>query len=180
MKTKMKKSAPQWALKLATSQDRQRAQDAYRKGTWQITWPEKKSLRIWARRQGWPAPRFFFDRRFIETMLASDANFALAVNESGLRVFIPMEHYEISPKQLKALDALYEKREDMGALGSRPTRWGTLVEELREIRRAVEANVMIEVEGRKLENFDDFISWAHGRYHALEDGYDSWYGDDDS
>jgi hypothetical protein len=22
-------------------------------------------------------------------------------------------------------------------------------------------------------------SWAHGRYHALEDGYDKWIGNDD-
>jgi hypothetical protein len=45
-----------------------------------------------------------------------------------------------------------------------------LVEELREIRRAGE--------GKTLRSFQSFYDWAHGRYHALEDGYDSWIGDD--
>jgi hypothetical protein len=31
-----------------------------------------------------------------------------------------------------------------------------------------------------LSSFQSFYDWAHGRYHVLEDGYDSWIGDDDS
>ena len=68
----------------------------------------------------------------------------------------------------------------MGALGRRPTQWGVLVEALREIRRAVEAGVAVKVEGKTLRDFDSFYTWAHGRYHALEDGYDSWIGDDET
>jgi hypothetical protein len=29
-----------------------------------------------------------------------------------------------------------------------------------------------------LHTWQDFYAWAHGRYHALEDGYDRWIGDD--
>jgi hypothetical protein len=54
------------------------------------------------------------------------------------------------------------------------------VESLREVRRAVEAGVVVHVDGKQLTSFDSFYSWAHGRYHALEDGYDSWIGDDKS
>ena len=82
--------------------------------------------------------------------------------------------------RLKELDALYEETEDMGVLGRRPTRWGTLVEELREIRRLVEEGVTVKVEGTQtvLKTWQGFYDWAHGRYHALEDGYDKWIGDD--
>ena len=55
-----------------------------------------------------------------------------------------------------------------------------LVEELREIRRAVEAGVAVKVEGKTLRSWGAFYDWAHGRYRALEDGYDSWIGDDET
>ena len=56
--------------------------------------------------------------------------------------------------------------------------WRWLVESLREIRRAVEADVVVEIDGQQLKSFGSFYTWAHGRYHVLEDGYDPWIGDD--
>ncbi len=59
----------------------------------------------------------------------------------------------------------------------RSFRW--LVEDLREIRRAVEAGVVVQVEGATLTSFNSFYSWAHGRYHLLEDDTNTgWIGDD--
>ena len=86
----------------------------------------------------------------------------------------------ITIEMLKELDALYEERVDMGVLGLRPTRWGDLVEELRKIRRLVEAGVTVKIEGTQtvLSTWQRFYTWAHERYRALEDGYDSWIGDD--
>jgi hypothetical protein len=53
------------------------------------------------------------------------------------------------------------------------------VEALRELRRAVEAGVALQVEGGPdLRTWQEFYAWAHGRYHMLEDGYDPWIGDD--
>lgn len=176
----MEKGIPHWALEAAPPQDRQRAVDAYRNGTWQITWPEAKSLRAWARQHHWPAPWLGFDGKFIDKMLESDDNFELAVELSGLQVQIPREQYKVSDDQLRALDALYEQRADMEVLGSRPTGWGSLVEELREMHRVVEAGVVVEIDGRKLKSVGSFHNWAHERYHMLEDGYDSWIGDDSS
>ena len=77
---------------------------------------------------------------------------------------------------------MYEEAEETGVLGRRQTRWGTLVEELRQIRRLVESGVKVNIEGTQtvLSTWQSFYDWAHGRYHALEDGYDSWIGDDDS
>ena len=176
----MEKGIPDWAREMATPQDRRRAIAAYRRWTWQITWPERRAVRAWAKRQGWPAPWFIFDGRFIDKMLESDENFALALEEGGIQVSLPLDYYEISDEKLKALDALYEEREEMGALGMRPVGWGSLVGELREIRRAVEADVMIAIDDRKIKSVGSFLTWAHGRYPLLEDGYDSWIGDDES
>ena len=176
----MTKGAPGWAMETATPQDRQRAKDAYQNRTWQLTWPEEKSIRAWARQQGWPVPWFIFDGRFIDTMLASDENFARALEESGLQVRIPREYYKLPDEDLKTMDTWYEEREDSGALRSRPVGWGVLVESLREIRRAIEAGVVVEIEDKKIKRVGSFLTWAHERYHMLEDGYDSWYGDDES
>lgn len=58
---------------------------------------------------------------------------------------------------------------------------GRLVDELREMRRAVEAGVTLTIAGGPaIRTWQDFYAWAHGRYHMLEDGSDHWLGDDDS
>jgi hypothetical protein len=176
----MKKGAPKWAMEIATSQDRQRAKDAYQNFTWQLTWPEGKSMRAWAKKQGWPAPGWLSDSRFINKMLESDENFALALRESGLQVLIPLEYYRLPDQELKKMDTWYEERKDMGVLGLRPVSWGILVEGLREIRRAIEAGVVIEIDGKKIKSVGSFLIWAHNQYYMLEEGYDSWYGDDNS
>ncbi|MEZ4771005.1 MAG: hypothetical protein R2844_21625 [Caldilineales bacterium] len=167
---------PAWALEEAAAGDRERTAKAQQAGTAQIDWPEKKALRNWARQQGWPAPRFGFDGRFLDTMFADDDNFALALRGSGVVIRIPVQQYVLPQEELQAFDDLYEERSEEG----RPTGWGLLVEDLREIRRAVEAGVVVEIDGQKLKSWNSFYTWAHGRYHMLEDGYDSWIGDDKS
>lgn len=167
---------PVWAFETATPQDRERTAEARNRGTMQIVWPEKKALRDWAKQQGWPASRFGFDGKFLDTMLASDDNFALSLQQSGVEIRIPVRQYVLPDEELQEFDALYAERSEDG----RPTGWGILVEELREIRRAVEAGVVVEIEGQKLRSWNSFYTWAHGRYHMLEDGYDSWIGDDKS
>jgi len=108
-------------------------------------------------------------------MLETKENFELAILKSGIEIQIPRQDYTISSERLRELDGLYEER----APGGRPNSWGALVEELREIRRAVEAGVVIKIEGeRAILSWQNFYDWAHGRYHMLEDGYDKWIGDD--
>jgi hypothetical protein len=101
-------------------------------------------------------------------MLASDENFALAVTKSGLKIRIPKEEHTITAADLAGYDAQYEDSQS----------WRWLVEDLREVRRAVEVGVVVRVEDKKLNSFESFYSWAHGRYHALEDGADEWIGMD--
>ena len=88
-----------------------------------------------------------------------------------------MNEHMVSTEELSALDAMYAARSPSG----RPTSWHALVEELRQIRRLVEAGTVVQVEGvATLRTWSEFYAWAHGRYHMLEDGCDPWIGDDRS
>lgn len=171
----MNNNIPAWALRAATFEDQSFAKDAHRQGRMQIKWPDTKTLRSWAKQQGWSTPFFSFEEAFIAQMLETEENFKLAIEKSGIEIQVPRQNYTISSETIGELDALYEERSSAG----RPTRWGILVEELREIRRAVEAGVTVNIEGEQsILNWQNFYSWAHGRYHMLEDGYDKWIGDD--
>ena len=171
----MNKNIPAWALRAATPEDQSLAQEAYRQGRMQVKWPDRKALRIWAKQQGWSTPFFGFEDTFMAKMLETKEDFERAITKSGIEIHVLRQNYTISSEMLRTLDALYEERSSTG----RPNSWGTLVEELREIRRAVEAGVVVTIEGEQtLGNWQGFYHWAHGRYHMLEDGYDKWIGDD--
>lgn len=171
----MNHNIPAWALRAATFEDRVFAKEAYRQGRMQIKWPDTNAVRSWAKQQGWSTPFFGFEAAFIAKMLETNENFELAIEKSGVEILIPRQNYAIPSETIRSLDELYEARSSTG----RPDGWGILVEELREIRRAVEAGVVIHIEGEPpILNWQDFYGWAHGRYHMLEDGYDKWIGDD--
>lgn len=171
----MNKKIPAWALRSATAEDHVFAQEAHRHGSMHITWPNERALRIWAKQQGWSTPLFGFEEAFIAQMLETKEHFERAIKESGIEIDLLRREYTITNEKIRELDALYEERSSSG----RPTSWGALVEELRDIRRAVEAGILITIEGEQtIQSWQSFYSWAHGRYHMLEDGYDTWIGDD--
>ena len=167
---------PTWALKQAAVEDRKEAKRAHRQDMLDANWPDKKTLKVWAKEHGWPTPWLFFDDAFIGQMLENDENFALALNESGIELIIPKKRYLLTAEKVSKFDALYEERSSQ----DQPVGWDTLVAELREIRQAVEAGVKVEIEGTEivLKSWQGFYDWAHGRYPLLEEGYDSWIGDD--
>jgi len=171
----MKIDTPAWAMRRVEVEDYGAARDSHLRGALQIKWPDLRELRAWSKRQGWPTPRFGFEAAFLAKLFDSQTNFAQAIGESGIELTIPRREYTLSTERLTELDALYEARSSSG----RPVGWGGLVEELREIRRAVEAGVVIQVEGGPtMQSWQEFYSWAHGQYHMLEDGADKWIGDD--
>lgn len=168
----MKKEPPSWAFEAARPEDFERTQEARRIGHAVFSWPPEASLRSWAKLQGWSVGWWRFQPNFLTKMFESAENFALAVELGGVSIRIPRRSHQLSAADLAGLDQLYEERS--GA-------WRLLVESLREIRRAVEASVVVNVEGGPtLDSWQTFYEWAHGRYHALEDGADSWIGDDGS
>ena len=84
---------------------------------------------------------------------------------------------ELSVEELKNLDALYAIRD---ALGNPTSAWGTLVEKLRKIRRKLEAGEVVQIaDGPTLHSVLDFHTWAYSRFKLLEEGWDSWIGNDD-
>lgn len=164
-------------MRTAGPGDYQLVRESQRRGVLQVKWPDLSSLRAWARQAGWPAPWLNFESAFLAKMLENAANFDLAAGVSGVEILIPRQTYSIEAEALRELDALYTERSTSG----RPTGWDVLVEELRQIRRAVEAGMVVSVENtHTLQTWQDFYAWAHGRYHALEDGSDHWIGDDKS
>ena len=173
---RMKKSdIPAWVMRAATADDYGAAQDSHSRGTLQIKWPDRKALRHWASLHGWPTPWFDFEKAFLAKMLATPSDFTQAITQSGIELRIPLQEYTLTAAQIEELDALYAQRSPSG----QPLSWGILVEELRELRRAVEAGVIVQVEdGPRIATWQEFYAWAHGRYHMLEDGYDRWIGDD--
>ena len=171
----MNTNIPAWALRAVTPEDQGFAKEAHRQGRMQIKWPNIKTLQSWAKQQGWSTPFFGFEEAFIAKVLETKENFELAIEKSGIEIQVPRQNYTISNERIRELDSLYEERSVTG----RPNSWGILVEELREIRRAVEAGVVMNIEGEEtILNWQNFYNWAHGRYHMLEDGYDKWIGDD--
>lgn len=171
---------PEWAFELAAPEHRHRAIAAHENGTLAIIWPDSKSLKTWAKQKGWRVAWFNFKKHFVNEMLENDINFELVLKERKLKISIPIEYYKISGQTLQTWDTLYEEQDDKGVPGLRQFRWGHLVESLREIRRLVEAGTVIEIESKKIENFNEFMTWVHHRYKLLEEGYDSWVGDDKS
>ena len=182
--SKIKLDIPAWAKQrvLPGVPDFVEVRQLHRQGRTQIQLPNLKELKRWAKSHGWPTPLFGFEQAFITKLFESSETFSLALNESGINIQIPIKEHILAIDTLSELDALYEEREDIGLHGGRPTGWGTLVSKLREIRHLVEAGVTVNIEGTQtvLTTWQSFYEWAHGRYHMLEDGYDSWIGDDKS
>jgi hypothetical protein len=162
-------------MRKAEAEDYELVQAMQHQGTLQITWPNLDALRAWSRQQAWSTPWFGFKEAFLAQLYANQLNFVQAISTSGIELSIPLREYTLTTERQQQLDALYAERSSSG----RPVSWGALVEELREIRRAVEAGVVIQVEaGPTLRSWQGFYAWAHGRYHMLEDGADQWIGDD--
>ena len=156
-----------WALRKATLKDREIAKQAFDNSVGKIVFSNRESLRQWMKDKGWKRSWFFLEGSFTESLFGNDENFKLALSDEVVEIFIPKDAFQITDKQLKNIDRDYEAKS-----------WSAVVEELRDIRRAVEAGVVIQVEDKKLKTWNEFYNWAHRRYHMLEDGADKWIGDD--
>ncbi len=149
--------------------ERRAAVAAHERGTLGILWRDQVSARSLAAKLGWPGPWFDPEGRFLWRMLASDEAFDQATSSGDVEVFVPRERYVLPAADLEALDASHDN----------PTSWHSLVESLREIRRAVEAGVVVEVAGAPLTSFQTFYDWADRRYYRLEDDTRTgWIGSD--
>jgi hypothetical protein len=173
----MTSTPPDWAMRPVEVEDRASMDKLLRRGLVEITWPEIKKLKRWAREHHWPAPWFGFKQSFIAQMLENDSKFLMGVKNSGIKLSVPKKQVDFDAYQLRDLDELYMARNADG----RPRDWNLLVGELRMLRRAVEAGVALKVdEAHTLRSWQGFYTWASSRYPGLEEGCDSWIGDDGS
>ncbi len=173
----MDNKLPDWAVMTANPTDYEWSKKARLQGTIKLIWPDKKELQAWTRQQGWKTSWLSFESQFVDHMFANQQNFAKTLQESGMVLLIPRREVEITAKMLQEIDEDYARRNESG----RPTHWSSVVADLRAIRRAVEAGVVIKIAGQetRLQTWQGFYEWAHGRYHMLEDGFDQWIGNDD-
>ncbi len=164
----MSMAIPDWAMRQAGPSDRLNVKKAAEKNRLVYNWYQVPDLRKWAKRQGWPTPWLSFASKFLETMLENDQNFTLVLDQTDLVFQIPVQEYSIDDGTLAEFDQMYKAREFLD-----------LVDELRDIRRAVEVGVKVHIDGQTLKSWGGFYSWAHGRYYLLEDDTGSgWIGDD--
>jgi hypothetical protein len=97
----MRNNVPPWALRVAIPEDHSLVQAAQSQDRMQVEWPDLKRLQSWAGHQGWEVPWFGFQQSFIRQMLDNEENFKLAVNESGIRVFVPKQEHSSLPNSLE-------------------------------------------------------------------------------
>ena len=170
---KMKYDLPGWAKKKVEPGQRSAAEmrELYDQGRAQIQLPDLKELKRWAKSRSWPTPWFGFQNAFLTKLFESDETLSSALESSGIKIHVPIPKHTVTQERVADFDELYEGR-----------RFELLVDHLREKRRLVEAGIEVDIEGTDtvLKSWQDFYSWAHGRYPLLEEGADSWIGDDNS
>jgi hypothetical protein len=82
-------TTPNWAMRPIEVEDRGDMKKLLRRGLIQITWPEIKSLKVWARQHHWPSPWFGFKESFLKQMLESDSKFLMGLKNSGIKMSVP-------------------------------------------------------------------------------------------
>lgn len=158
---------PPWAVRRADMQDWEAAKKSFEAGTAKIQIRNLPSMSQWMKGKGWKRPWFNLQQSFIRQIFNHPDNFRMVLREHMAEIMIPRAKAAVPDQELKEMDASYEERS-----------WSYVVEALREIRRAIEAGVEIEVDGKTLKTWNEWYSWAHSRYHLLEESSDRWIGDD--
>lgn len=158
---------PNWALRKANPEDRALTEQAHKNDTTRIEFKDRSGLKAWMKSKGWKISFAFLTSSFYKQLFASDENFRLALAEGVIEAWIPKASYTVPKSFIEKVDQLYEEES-----------WNWAVEDLREIRRAIDAGVEVEIDGEKFTKAGDFYNWAHKRYHVLEEAADKWILDD--
>lgn len=157
---------PNWALEKAGPHDRVRAKEAYEKETGRFTVPNRVSLKDWMKAQGWKRSWISLEGSFYKQCFQDDSLFQLALKEEMVDIWIPKEVCQISVADLASMDKDYDAQD-----------WSTAAAKLRDIRRAIDAGVIIEIDGQSFKSSGSFYTWTHQRYHALEEISNEWMMD---
>ncbi len=160
-------NAPGWALTKAGSEDRKIVKEAFDKKRTNFVFKDKKSLKSWMKSKKWRTSWLFPEQSFYQAIFENDDNFQTALSENIVEIFLPKSAYKVPDKEIEKIDQYYEQEE-----------WDWAVECLREIRRAIDAGVVIKIGDQQFTTAGSFYTWAHKRYHILEEASDKWILDD--
>ena len=157
---------PNWALEKAGPHDRVRAKEAYEKETGRFTVPNRVSLKDWMKARGWKRSWISPEGSFYKQCFRDDSLFQLALKEEMVDIWIPKQTHQVSKADLAGIDQDYQTQD-----------WSAAVAKLRDIRRALDAGVTIEIDGQPFKSSGSFYTWAHKRYHALAEISNDWMMD---
>ncbi len=158
---------PSWALTKAGTEDRKAVKKAFEKKNAHFVFKDRKKLKPWMKSKKWRTSWLFPEQSFYRALFENDENFQTALSENVVEIFLPKSTYEIPDKEIQEIDQHYEQEE-----------WDWAVESLREIRRAIDAGVVIQIGDQEFTSAGSFYTWAHKRYHILEEASDKWILDD--
>lgn len=158
---------PNWALEKAGPHDRVRAKEARQKDTGRFTLPNRVSLKEWMKARGWKRSWISPEGSFYKQCFQDDTLFQLVLKEKMVDIWIPKQSHRISEADLAAINRDYEAQD-----------WSATAAQLRDIRRALGAGVIIEIDGQSFKSSGSFYTWVHQRYHALEGISNEWMTDE--
>ena len=160
-------NVPNWALTRARFEDRIKVKKAFEKRNAHFVFKDRKKLKSWMKSKKWRTSWLFPEKSFYQALLANDENFQTALSENVVEILVPKSTYKVPEKEIEKIDQYYEQEE-----------WDWAVECLREIRRAIDAGVVIKIGDQQFTTAGSFYTWAHKRYHILEEASDKWILDD--
>jgi len=159
-------SIPNWALEKAGPNDRVRAKEAYQRETGRFTVPNRVSLKDWMKARGWKRSWISPESSFYRQCFQDDTLFQLALKDNMADIWIPKQSHQLSDADLAAIDEDYEQKD-----------WSAAVAQLRDIRRAIDGGVTLKIDGQTFKSSGFFYTWAHQRYHTLEEISNEWMMD---
>jgi hypothetical protein len=157
---------PNWALEKAGPNDRVRSKAAYQQKTGRFTVPNRVSLKDWMLARGWKRSWLSPEGSFYKQCFQDDVLFQLALKDQMIDIWIPKAMHQVSAANLAAIDEDYQQKD-----------WSAAVAQLRDIRRAIDAGITIELDGQTFISSGAFYTWAHQRYHVLEEISNDWMMD---
>lgn len=158
---------PNWALRKAGPEDKALAEQAFKDARANLKLTDRTGMKTWMKSRGekisWLRP----SASFYKQLLASEESFREVLAIGVMEIWIPKYSYTVPEDFLATVDQLYAEKD-----------WNTAVEYLREIRRAIDLGVKVQIEDKTFTSASTFYNWAHQRYHVLEEAADKWILDD--
>lgn len=152
-----------WFLKKAGVDDYEKARKVLSDLDGKIEFRDRKNLYTWMKKSGWKPNWFFVEQSFRKRIVEEEKRFRQAIAEKKATIMIPVDSYRCDNKYLEDLDQDYENGDYDGMVSS-----------LSDLRRAIDAGVLVLIDGNSFDDSSKFYNWVHKRWHLLEECADKW------